>query len=352
MGGGASPSSPTGMPQTSTCWPTAACRSRAAAHTAGRRLRPDRERRLVPLEPGQAVEELLARADLAVRAAASRAGAPRCGTAALGDAAARRARLRERPARRLGPRRADLLFQPVVSLEEQRITGVEALLRWRHPELGEVPPAEFVPIADRAGLLGELQRWALEEAATAARQPARGRRAAARRRQHAGRLRSPPAPSWPTSRRRCATGLAPERLVLEITEATVPADDERSASTSHAAAHGRARRARRLRHRPSALAHLTRLPIDVLKLDRSLVSRIDRDPQSRALCESIIAIGRALGLDVVAEGVETPAQLGAVRLGLRLRAGLPALPPHAARRLTRLLSDGAGVAVAGPRRHR
>jgi EAL domain-containing protein (putative c-di-GMP-specific phosphodiesterase class I) len=62
----------------------------------------------------------------------------------------------------------------------------------------------------------------------------------------------------------------------------------------------------------STLAHLTRLDIDIVRLDRSLISRIDRDPQSRALCESIIGIGHGLGLEVVAEGVETAAQLGAL----------------------------------------
>ncbi|MFP5370838.1 MAG: EAL domain-containing protein, partial [Actinomycetes bacterium] len=62
----------------------------------------------------------------------------------------------------------------------------------------------------------------------------------------------------------------------------------------------------------SALAHLTQLPIDVLKLDRSLISRLDRDQRSRAFCESIVGIGRALGLDVVAQGVETTAQLAAL----------------------------------------
>jgi EAL domain-containing protein (putative c-di-GMP-specific phosphodiesterase class I) len=62
----------------------------------------------------------------------------------------------------------------------------------------------------------------------------------------------------------------------------------------------------------SSLATLTRLPIDVLKLDRSFLARVDRDPQDRALCESVVGIGRALGVDVVAEGVETPGQLGAL----------------------------------------
>src|SRR3712207_8217045 len=54
-----------------------------------------------------------------------------------------------------------VLFQPVVSLSERRVTGVEALLRWQHPQLGEVPPTEFVPIAERAGVIGELQGWGL-----------------------------------------------------------------------------------------------------------------------------------------------------------------------------------------------
>ena len=83
----------------------------------------------------------------------------------------------------------------------------------------------------------------------------------------------------------------------------------------------------------SALAHLTRLPIDILRLDRSLISRIDRDPQSRALCESIVGIGRALGLDVVADGRRDAGAAGrAVRLRLRLRPGLPDRAPAAARR--------------------
>ena len=62
----------------------------------------------------------------------------------------------------------------------------------------------------------------------------------------------------------------------------------------------------------STLAHLTQLPIDIVRLDRTMITRIDRDPQSRALCESIVGIARALGIEVVAEGVETPAQLAAL----------------------------------------
>jgi len=109
------------------------------------------------------------------------------------------------------------------------------------------------------------------------------------------------------------SGLAPERLVLQVSAPAAMGDDERAtldvASLRlmgvHVALDGFGSGA-------SALAHLTRLPIDIVRLDRSLITRIDRDPQSRALCESIVGIGRALGLDVLAEGVETPAQLAAL----------------------------------------
>jgi EAL domain-containing protein (putative c-di-GMP-specific phosphodiesterase class I) len=237
----------------------------------------------------------------------------------------------------------------VVCLEQQRVTGVEALLRWRHPELGEVPPAEFVPIAERAGVIGELQRWALEQAAAAAvllpetGAPLRlgvnisASHVAARTLvgDVAAVLRS--------------TGLAPERLILEITEATVDADGD------HVAVDIEALRLMGVHvalddfgtgH--SSMAHLTRLPIDVLKLDRSFVSRIDRDPKSRALFESVVAIGRALGLDVVAEGVETPAQLGALRgAGCGFAQGFLLARPMRLAELTDLLCDGAGLLWPG-----
>ena len=91
----------------------------------------------------------------------------------------------------------------------------------------------------------------------------------------------------------------------------------------------------------SALAHLTRLPIDIVRLDRSLITRIDRDPQSRALCESIVGIGRALGLDVVAEGVETPAQLAALcGFGCGFAQGFLIARPLPLAGLLALLADG------------
>jgi EAL domain-containing protein (putative c-di-GMP-specific phosphodiesterase class I) len=98
----------------------------------------------------------------------------------------------------------------------------------------------------------------------------------------------------------------------------------------------------------SALAQLTRLPIDILRLDRSLISRIDRDPQSRALCESIVGIGRALGLDVVADGVETPAQLAALcGFGCGFAQGFLVSRPLPLAGFTAMFADSAGMLWPG-----
>ncbi|MGY1692586.1 putative bifunctional diguanylate cyclase/phosphodiesterase [Geodermatophilus sp. SYSU D01105] len=304
----------------------------------------------VELEPCQSVADLLARAELAVRAAAaSGPGSALRYRPALGSAAARRGRLRDDLPGAWTRGEFSVLFQPVVSLEEQRVTGVEALLRWRHPELGEVPPAEFVPIAERAGVIGDLQRWALEHAATVVvGLPQTGAPL---------RLGVNISASHVAARTLVgdvasvlhSTGLAPERLVLEITEATVLAEGDHVAVDIEAlrlmGVHvalddfGAGR---------SSLADLTRLPIDVLKLDRPLVGRVDRDPKSRALCESVVTIGRALGLDVVAEGVETPAQLGALRaLGCGFAQGFLLSRPMRLGELTELLADGTGLLWPG-----
>ena len=305
---------------------------------------------LVPLEAGLSLGEVWARAEIAVRAARGAGrGSARRFEPALGAAAERRARLRGDLPGACARGELTVAYQPVVSLQEQRVVGVEALLRWRHPELGDVPPVEFVPIAERAGVIGELQRWALEQAARAA---------VALPVLHAPlRLGVNISASHVAARTlvgdvaavlRC-TGLAPERLILEITEATLVADTDAIAVDVEAlrlmGVHvalddfGTGR---------SSLNHLGALPIDVLKLDRDFVARVDRHPRSRALCESVIAIGRALGLDVVAEGVETPAQLGVLRgLGCGFAQGFLLSRPLRLTELTQLLESGAGTLWPG-----
>jgi diguanylate cyclase (GGDEF)-like protein/PAS domain S-box-containing protein len=310
---------------------------------------------LAPLERGLTVEDVLSRVELAVRAARRRAA----GTAArytpeLGEAAQRRDRLRADLPGAAERGELALLFDPIVSLDEQRIVGVEALLRWRHPALGDVPPTEFLPLAERAGAAGELGRWLLEHAMTAVlglpahKEPVR--------------LGVDVSTGWASAGTLVAdveaalrrTGLSPERLILEITEATVLADDERIGLDLttlrlmgvHVALEG-------FGAGYSGLTQLTRLPFDVLKLDRSLVASIDRDAQGRALGDSMIGIGRALGLDVVAEGVETPAQLGSLcGSGYGFAQGRVISAPLPPADLATQLADSAGVLWPGLVGHR
>ncbi|WP_448640652.1 putative bifunctional diguanylate cyclase/phosphodiesterase [Geodermatophilus sp. URMC 63] len=306
---------------------------------------------VVPVEHGLTVAELTARAELAVAAARSggRSRATRW-TPTLGAAAARRDRLRQDLPGAAARGELWLVFQPVVSMDEQRVTGVEALLRWRHPVLGDVPPREFVPIAERAGVVGELQRWVLREATAAA-------------------VALPEAGGAPlqlgvnisashvaartlvddVTTALADSGLAPQRLVLEVTEATVLDDGD------HVVTDVRALRLMGVHVAlddfgtgSSSLAHLTRLPIDVLKLDNTFVSRVDRDAQGRALCQAVVTVARALGLDVVAEGVETPAQLGVLRgLGLGFAQGFLLSRPLLLADLVRVLEEGAGALWPG-----
>lgn len=305
---------------------------------------------LVELDEGLSVEDLFVRGDLAVRAAReSGPGVAQRYRAALGEAAARRERLREdlRSARAKGE--LFLMFQPVVSLADHQVAGVEALLRWRHTTLGEVLPAEFVPIAEQSGLIGELQRFALEEATRAA--AALPESAAAVRigvDAPAGYVATGAMIADVESALR-RSGLAPERLLLEISDDTVTSSEERDGldvSTLrlmgvHVALAG-------FGGDSSMLTHLTKLPIDMVKLDRAFVSRIDRDPKTRALCESIVGIGRALGMTVVAEGVETAAQLAVLSgFGCDFAQGFLLARPMPLEQLVALLSEDAGALWPG-----
>jgi diguanylate cyclase (GGDEF)-like protein/PAS domain S-box-containing protein len=305
---------------------------------------------VVAIEPGLDVDALLGRADLAVRAAHETGpGSARRYEDALGDAAARRDRLRHDLQAARARDELFLVFQPIVSLEQQRIAGVGAQLRWRHGTFGEIPPAEFIPLAERAGLLGELVRWALEEATTAASGlPENGPPLQIGIKVPFGYLTGGTVVADVEAALR-SSGLSPERLVLEISAPAVMSDDERLALDVaslrlmgvHVALYG-------FGNGSSALAHLTRLPIDVVKLDRSLITRIDRDPQSRALCESVIGIGRGLGLDVVAEGVETTAQLATLNgFGCGFAQGFLIGRPLPLSGFTALVADGPGVLLPG-----
>ncbi|RFU20834.1 putative bifunctional diguanylate cyclase/phosphodiesterase [Geodermatophilus marinus] len=205
-----------------------------------------------------------------------------------------------------------LVHQPVVDLADGRVVGFEALLRWNSPVLGPVPPARFVPVAEELGLIGAIGEWVLHEAC---------RTAAAWRREHpaaagltmavnlsAVQLTSPGL-LGSVRAALAGSGLPPEALVLEVTETALVQDAARAA--------GSLAGLRELGVRLalddfgtgySSLQHLQRFTVDVLKIDRSFVAELPEDGGLPPLLRGLLELGRALGLEVLAEGVETEAQ--------------------------------------------
>ncbi|TFV71593.1 phosphodiesterase [Blastococcus sp. CT_GayMR19] len=305
---------------------------------------------LVPLDDGLGVEALLARADLAVRAAhAAGVGSAVRFRPELGEAADRLDRLRNDLAGACAREELFLLFQPIVSLQERRITGIEAMLRWRHPTLGEIPPAEFLLVAERAGVIGDLLRWALQQATAAVvTLPSSGAPLRMGMKLPAGYVATG---TLVTDVRNALdrSGLAPERLVLQLNAAAVAVADERvGLDVSALRFLGVNVAVEGFGGGSSALSDLTRLPTNIVKLDRALITRIDRDPQMRALCASVVGVGLALNLDVVAEGVETAAQLTALcEFGVGFAQGYLISRPVPLGELTAILSDNAGALWPG-----
>ena len=300
---------------------------------------------IVPLAADLSEREVLDRAELAVRdARASAPGTVRRYRDALGAARDRHEQLRRDlvGARERGE--LALAWQPIVALADHRVTGVEASLRWRHPVFGDVPPEEFLPVAARAGLDVDLQRWVLREATVAAAGlPDHGlalKLGVDVSVQHlaAGTLVSD------VSSALQASGLPPERLVVEICETAIAVGGEREAADVAALRlMGVHLALDDFGSGHSSLPQLARLPVDVLKLDRSFLSRIDRDAYTRAVCESIVGIGAALGVDVVAEGVETTAQLAVLEsIGCGYAQGFLLSRPVGMAALVELLEQGAG----------
>ena len=247
----------------------------------------------------------------------------------------------------------ELYYQPKVNLSDGAIVGAEALIRWHHPQRGEIPPDRFVPVAEDSGLIADIGPWVIEEAARAA---ARWHRAPFGLKHVAVNVSGPQI--WSSDfvdhvrRTINRNGIAPETLQIEITETLVMSDATRDDTM---------RRLDALRvlgvtmaiddfgtgH--SSLSYLKRLPVSILKIDKSFVRDIASDVNDEAIVRAIIALADSLQLELVAEGVETEAQMRWLRsAGCHLGQGFLFARPVPAATFEALLLESAGRSSASP----
>jgi diguanylate cyclase (GGDEF)-like protein/PAS domain S-box-containing protein len=208
-----------------------------------------------------------------------------------------------------------LAYQPVVSLDPVEVVGLEALLRWQHPERGEVPPLDFVPLAEECGLIIQIGSWVLREAcAYAARlRESTGRELEIAVNVSARQLQCPEFVDHVTTALELAS-LPPHLLTLELTESVLVAAGERVEQRLAALKDRGVRLALDdFGTGYASLSYLQRLPVDIVKIDRSFTAKIDSGEPDLALLRGIVGLGKALGLQLVAEGIERGAQEGIVQ---------------------------------------
>lgn len=209
-----------------------------------------------------------------------------------------------------------LHYQPIVDLESAVVSGVEALIRWQHPERGLLPPGEFIPLAEEAGLILDIDRWVLGEACRQLRAWARaglpGQATVSVNLSPRFFMRHDAARDFEAIVR--ASGAPASRLKVEITESLLldPSSEvEQAIGTVRAM--GVSLVMDDFGTGYSSLSNLHRFPFDTIKIDRSFIARMVDSPVHGGTVRAIIGLGRTFGMDVVAEGVETPGQAEALR---------------------------------------
>jgi diguanylate cyclase (GGDEF)-like protein len=207
-----------------------------------------------------------------------------------------------------------LVYQPTFRLRDMSPTGVEALLRWKHPTRGVVQPNDFIPLLEETGLIIDVGQWVLEEAC---RQGAKWREAGYPIRMAVNVSgRQLDTDELVTSVRDALSdsGLDAEALTLEITETTLMRNTEETARRLTAI--------RELGVRIaiddfgtgySSLAHLQQFPVDALKIDRSFISRLTQNPEGETLIHTLVQLGKALSIETLAEGIEQQQELSLLR---------------------------------------
>ncbi len=204
-----------------------------------------------------------------------------------------------------------VLYQPLIGLKQNRVTCLEALLRWENPDRGKISPAEFIPVAEETGLIVAIGQWVLEEACrTAVTWPADVRVAV-----NLSAVQFRNKQLYETVVRTLSeTGLSPKRLELEITESLLLDDNDTTLKTLH--------RLRALGIRISmddfgtgysSLSYLRSFPFDKIKIDRTFMRDLKSKGDSLAIIKAVIGLGQSLGMSTTAEGIETEDQLAAVR---------------------------------------
>ena len=257
-------------------------------------------------------ETLLKKADLALyRAKSEGRGTYHFFEMGMDEALQRRRTLEQGLKLALSRGEFRLVYQPLLSLPDNRIVCFEALLRWDHPERGVVPPLEFIPLAEETGVIAAIGEWVLREACKAAATWPEHVRVAVNL--SPVQFKNRALVNQVTSALSDA-GVDPRRLELEITESLLLADTTSTIETLH--------RLRSLGVRIamddfgtgySSLSYLRSFPFDKIKIDRSFMKGLRPEDDSTAIIKAIIGLGRSLGMSTTAEGIETEEQLAAVR---------------------------------------
>jgi EAL domain-containing protein (putative c-di-GMP-specific phosphodiesterase class I) len=261
---------------------------------------------------GESAEELVKNADAAMYFAKDQGrNTLRFYDKSMNAKALQRLGLENQLRRALEHRELELFYQPQLDLRTNRVSGAEALLRWRHPELGLVPPMEFIPMAEETGLIVPIGEWVLRTACAQAAAWAQAGCDGLRMAVNLSRcqLREKGLAAL-VDRIIHDTGVEPTQVQLEITESAVMRDPDLAVSIM-----------REVKDRGlhlaiddfgtgySSLSQLKRFPIDALKIDRSFIKDIPVDRDSMAIARAIAAMGGSLDLKVIAEGIETERQL-------------------------------------------
>ncbi|MAG37524.1 MAG: hypothetical protein CL878_14910 [Dehalococcoidia bacterium] len=238
-------------------------------------------------------------------------------------------------------------YQPQLDLATGRVTGAEALVRWRHPKQGLVAPFKFIPLAEETGLIAPIGEWVLRTAAAQSKAWQDAHLAPIRVAVNLSALQFRDKSLMQRVALMLDTGgLDPGHLELEMTESAVMEDMETTITILHDLKKlGLHISVDDFGTGYSSLAYLKRLPIDMLKIDRSFVRDLEEDREDEAIVTAIIAMAHNLGMEVIAEGVETEGQLAFLRSQqCDMMQGYLFSPPVPTEEMTTLLREGHGIA--------